>query len=91
MEDQILALIPLLTPIVVWGFKAVIPRIPKWMLPVLAPCVGALAEIAMHYAGASAEATVLRGAILGASGLWLREAMDQIRKRLAEGKRPATE
>lgn len=73
--------IPLIVPLLIAFFKNLLPRLPKALLPILAPVLGALADITMHYAGLN-QGNALTGAILGATGLWLREAFDQSRKAL---------
>lgn len=74
-----LALIPAFVPVVLALLKTLVPKIPKVWLPVLAPVLGAGAEVALHFAGVSTGG-VLVGALLGAAGLWLRELADQVRK-----------
>lgn len=71
--------IPLLTPIVIAALKYLWPRVPKVWLPFLAPVLGALAEIAGQAAGLSGG-SVLTASLMGALGVWLREAYDQARK-----------
>lgn len=73
------SLIPFLVPGLIALGKVFFPKIPKPALPVLAPILGAGIEIIGHYSGLSAS-TGLTGAILGASGVAVREAYDQIRK-----------
>lgn len=77
--DWILGIIPILTPIIVSVIKWGAPKIPTFLLPVLCPLLGAALEIVLHFAGAVSTAGVT-GAILGASGLWLRELIDQLGK-----------
>jgi hypothetical protein len=75
------SLIPLLVPLVIAAAKALVPQVPRWTLPILAPVLGAVAEIAGYYAGLTTGNPLL-GAILGAAGVGLREIVDQL-KRLA--------
>jgi len=63
--------------------KWLCPKLPKPVIPVLAPLLGAAGEILGYYAGLSGGNALL-GAILGASGVFVREAYDQVRKTLAE-------
>lgn len=78
---DITGLIPVVTPVVIWAIRLAVPKIPKMMLPILAPLVGAAADIAAYYAGLSGLAP-LWGALLGAVGVWLRELVDQAKKAL---------
>ncbi len=84
MSEQTLwsALIPLVVPLILAALKLVIPKLPGWLLPILAPILGAAADIAMHYGGL-ATAGPGWGALLGSAGVGLRELQDQIRQSLA--------
>ena len=81
-------LIPLLTPALIAIMKWAVPKIPKVALPIAAPVIGALADIALHYSGilgaSSIELTAAIGAALGTMGIGLREIYDQA-KRLLSG------
>lgn len=72
--------IPLLVPLIIAGLKALIPRIPKVWLPVLAPLLGAAIDIAAYYAGVTAGASPVLAAALGSAGVGLREIVDQMKK-----------
>jgi hypothetical protein len=48
-------------------------------LPIVAPVLGALADIALHYAGVSTLGPTF-GALLGSAGVGLREIQDQIKQ-----------
>ena len=67
-------LIPIVVPLVLAGLKRLAPSLPSWLLPVLAPFLGALS------AGLSGVTDVGTGAVLGAAGVGLREVVDQSRK-----------
>lgn len=84
----ILTLIPLLVPIVVAIGKSLLPKVPTWVLPILAPALGALIDYIGSLA-TGADASPVVAAALGASGVGLREIVDQLRKRLANGPKPA--
>jgi hypothetical protein len=90
MDEKTLALlIPILVPAAIAALKAAIPALPKWALPILAPLLGAVAEIAASYSGVGfGGAPGLTGALLGAAGTGVREIADQTRKRLAESQAP---
>lgn len=76
-----IALIPLVVPVLLAVLRVLAPKIPKVLLPILAPLLGAGADIALHYAGVSTMGVVW-GAVLGSAGVGLRELADQIRKQL---------
>ena len=80
-QTVILGLIPLVVPILLWGLKGVVPLIPKFLLPILAPLLGAALEWIGYYAGVTSGNPVL-GAVLGAAGVGLREVIDQIKRTL---------
>lgn len=75
-------IIPLIVPIVIAGVKALLPRVPVWVLPVLAPLLGAALDILSYYAGLVAASSPLLGAVLGGAGVAVREIQDQVRKTL---------
>jgi hypothetical protein len=64
----ILQLMPLLTTGVAYGLtagvKALLPKIPGWLLPIIASVVGALGDTALHFS-AGTEANTLNAALLG--------------------------
>jgi hypothetical protein len=76
------ALLPLAATAGVAAIKRYVPGLPKAALPVLAPVLGALGEILGYYAGI-ASGNPMTGALLGATGVCLREAYDQTRKAMA--------
>jgi hypothetical protein len=77
------ALIPILVPISIAGLKLVLPKLPTWTLPaIVAPLLGTLADLALHYAGVPTLGPAW-GAILGSAGVGLREIQDQVKQQLA--------
>lgn len=76
------SLIPVLAPLLVALIKTVIPRVPKPLLPLLATGLGVGLDYLGQAAGLSASNPIL-GAVLGAAGVGLREALDQTKKSLA--------
>lgn len=73
------ALIPLVVPVVIALLKAFVPKIPGMALPIIAPVLGAVADIALHYAGVSTLGP-LWGMVLGSAGVGLRELQDQLKQ-----------
>lgn len=73
------ALIPLAVPVLIALLKAFVPKIPGVALPIIAPVLGAVADIALHYAGVSTLGP-LWGMVLGSAGVGLRELQDQLKQ-----------
>jgi len=73
------ALIPLVVPVVIALLKAFQPKIPSMALPIIAPLLGAVADIVLHYAGISTLGP-LWGMVLGSAGVGLRELQDQLKQ-----------
>lgn len=81
LPQILVALIPLLVPVVLAGVKGVTSRFPKWLLPVLAPVIGGLLDAGLAALGMVSVGPVW-GAVLGAAGVAVREIVDQIKKAL---------
>lgn len=78
-QGWLVYIIPFLAPIGVATFKYFIPKIPKVLLPVLAPILGiAIDQLVSLSPGYTANPAF--AALLGASGVMLREALDQTKK-----------
>lgn len=75
-------LIPLLAPALIALVKYFVPKIPKPMLPWIAPLFGAGVDWLGSAAGLSSGNPVM-GALLGAAGVAVREALDQAKKGLS--------
>jgi hypothetical protein len=65
------ALITLVVPIVIEVLKVLAPRFPKRWLPILAPIVGALADILAHFSGLLSESNPAMAALYGMAGAGL--------------------
>ncbi|MCX8156170.1 MAG: hypothetical protein N3J91_06970 [Verrucomicrobiae bacterium] len=70
-------LIPVVVPVVIAIIKFFLPKLPKAWLPILAPILGALAELV---ASGSFDAGTIWGAVAGSAGVGLREIVDQLKK-----------
>jgi hypothetical protein len=79
-----MALIPLAVPVLIALLKMVVPSLPGVWLPLLAPLLGAAADIFLHYAGVSTLGPTW-GALLGSAGVGLREIQDQVRQSIGGG------
>lgn len=86
----LLTIIPLLVPIVVAIGKSLLPKVPTWVLPILAPALGALIDYLGSLATGAAASPVIAAA-LGSAGVGLREIVDQIKQRLVDGPKPETQ
>lgn len=69
-------IITVLTPLVIAGLKWGIPKIPKALLPFIAPVVGVILDQVLAFTTAH-QSNLVIGAIAGALGVWLREATVQ--------------
>lgn len=84
VNSLLLALIPVLVPLLVALGKWALPKVPLWVLPILAPALGALVDYLTALATGAAANPVL-GAVLGSAGVGVREIFDQTKSRLKEG------
>jgi len=77
MMQLVTLLIPILAPLITAGVKKLLPRIPKLVVVILQPILGAII-------GAFTGIDVITGAevgmILGGSGIAVRETVDQSKK-----------
>lgn len=80
----LLMLIPLFVPIIVAIGKFFLPHVPGWVLPILAPAIGALIDWLASLAMGTG-ASPLAAALLGSAGVGLREIKDKAQKRIEEG------
>lgn len=69
---------PVIVPIVIAGIKAVKPKIPTWILPLIAGPLGGLLDVINHYATGSASNLVV-AVLLGLAGVGVREVVDQLK------------
>ncbi len=79
VNSTFLLLVPIIVPVVLGLLKIFLPKFPGWLLPILAPLLGAAADFAMSQS--FGQGTLL-GAILGSAGVGLRELADQAQKNL---------
>lgn len=73
------AIVTILVPLAIALTKKWIPAIPKWLLPILAPLLGAGLAILGDVA-AGENVGLIMGAVYGGLGTWLREFIDQLKK-----------
>lgn len=69
---------PIIVPLVLAGVKWILPKIPTWMIPVLAPVLGGLVGIISN-AALSAQGNLMVAVALGMAGVGLREIIDQLK------------
>ena len=82
ISQLITYLTPMLVPLVLAGAKKAIASLPSWLIPILAPILGAVLDVLNAQLTGFSGGGML-GAILGAAGVGLREIIDQIKKALA--------
>ena len=71
-------LTPVIVPLVIAGLKKVLPSVPSFLLPLIAPLLGIALDYINHFA--TGQATNLIASIaLGAAGVGVREAVDQLK------------
>jgi len=70
-------LTPVIVPLVIAGVKKVLPQIPTWLLPVLAPILGVVADLINSWAS-GAQTNLALAAVLGLAGVGVREVKDQL-------------
>jgi len=74
-----------LTPVVIYGVKALVPKIPKLMLPMIAPVIGVALSYLGQVTGTGPDASAM-ALVYGGLGVWLREVVDQVKNALGIGK-----
>jgi hypothetical protein len=84
LSNLFLLLIPIVTPLLIALGKYVVPLAPRWILPIVAPALGALLDYLGTLATGQA-ANPLLGLLLGSAGVGFREVVDQITTRAKEG------
>lgn len=76
--DQIIQFAtPIIVPVILAGVKALLPKLPSWTIPLLAPLLGMLVDVVNSLATAHASNLWL-AAGLGLAGVGAREIKDQI-------------
>jgi hypothetical protein len=73
------ALIPVLTPLLIVGVRAFLPKVPSKYYPLLAALVGVALDLVAHFA-VGTTLSPLAGFALGLAGVGLREVKDQLGK-----------
>jgi hypothetical protein len=68
--------VAVVTPLIIAAVKRVVPTVPTWALPTLAPFVGVVVGLALNAVG-SANLSWVDGAQLGALGVFIREVTNQ--------------
>ena len=85
LSSLLQAAIPLITVAGIYLIKTLLPKLPRAIFPFLTPLLGSGVEVISHLSGWSEGANPLRGALLGACGVFIHEALAQSKKILAEG------
>lgn len=69
---------PVIVPLVIAGIKALKPKIPTWLLPLIAGPLGALLEYINHLV-MGGNMNIAVAVLLGLAGVGVREVVDQLR------------
>lgn len=77
--DNIVAwLTPVLVPLVLAGIKQLMPKLPSWTIPLLAPILGVGIDF-LHSLATAHSTNLLVAAALGLAGVGLREAKEALK------------
>lgn len=87
----LMSIMPLMIPLIIaackWAEGIFMPRIPVWVLPILAPALGALIDWIASLATGNAANPIIAG-LLGLAGTGVREVYDQAKTRIQNGPAP---
>lgn len=78
-SQAILALVPVVTMVVVWGVRLLIPKIPRVALPILAASLPFALTFLVNYIGGHTFSPLAMAA-LGALATWLREIISTVQQ-----------
>lgn len=76
-----LALIPVIVPLLVSVGKWLVPKLPSWSLPIIAPALGAVIDLINAKSTGGTWSPLTSGA-LGMAGVGLREIVDQVKQKI---------
>lgn len=77
--QAVVALVPVVTMVVVWGIRQLVPQIPRVALPVLAMALPFGLTLLTNYMGGHQFSPIV-GALLGAAATWLRELISTLQQ-----------
>lgn len=89
LQNLLMLLIPVLVPLVIAIGKFFVPKVPGWILPIVAPALGVLIDY-INTLVSGTNASPLIGALLGSAGVGVREIYDQVKTRMADGPKAVT-
>ena len=69
---------PVIVPLIIAGFKKILPKVPTFILPMLAPVLGGLVGLISN-AALSANGNIWAAVALGMAGVCVREILDQVK------------
>lgn len=78
-NDVVALLTPVVVPLIIAGMKLLMPKIPSWILPLIAPVLGVLINI-IDQAVTSHAGNIWLAAALGLAGVGVREVVDQTKQ-----------
>jgi hypothetical protein len=76
-SDIVQWLTPVLVPLLIAGLKKVLPSIPGYLLPIIAPVLGVVLDLINSFATSHAT-NLWAAAALGLAGVGVREVKDQL-------------
>ena len=71
------ALVPVVTAVAIWLGRAVVAKVPRAFIPIVAVSLGTAFDFLVAYANGGVFNPVL-GALLGATATWLRELINTV-------------
>lgn len=71
------ALVPVVTALSIWLGRALVAKVPRAFIPIVAVSLGTVFDFLVAYLSGGAFNPVV-GALLGASATWLRELIDTV-------------
>lgn len=77
--QAILALVPVVTMVIVYGIRKLVPKLPRFIVPIIAMALGAVLAVVQSQLGGP-DVSVLVAALLGACATWLREIINTIQE-----------
>ena len=76
--QAILALVPVVTMLLVYGIRKLLPKLPKYIVPLIALGLGAFLTWLQGYMG-GVSASPLVMVLLGAAATWLHEVINALK------------
>lgn len=75
--SAVTVLVPVVTSLVIWAARAVLVKIPRFLIPILAVSFASGLDLLLAYQTGGAFNPIV-GALLGAASVWLREFVNTL-------------